>query len=323
MNLTLAICLYNKEKYIEATLESVIKQTFQEFELLIVDDCSTDSSVSIVKEFFKRHPRPYELIELNINKGIGYGRYFAERHATTKYMMFLDSDDILYPNAIEKMYNKIISDDDLMAVGCYLEHIDLNGKKIGGGIYIGETTKEDFYKKASQAKLIFMQVSAIYDREIALSVGGFVIDGFPEGRPRYQDFCEDLDLWTRMSDLYKQGKAIVVLPEVLYQYRKAGGLSSSSYNMIIKMRYVKKNLLLRRKGEHEVNFITFLNQLSEADKTEYKRYANAADSLRNGIFYLRNHSFVKGLWLICKSIYYKPSYLYDKIIQNFLKKWKK
>lgn len=61
--------------------------------------------------------------------------------------MFLDADDILKPDAIETMYRKITSDKDLMAVGCYLEYMDENGKKMGGGLFLGETTKEGFYEK--------------------------------------------------------------------------------------------------------------------------------------------------------------------------------
>ena len=52
MNLTLAICVYNAERYIVETLESVMKQTRQDFELLIVNDCSTDGSVAKIKAFF-------------------------------------------------------------------------------------------------------------------------------------------------------------------------------------------------------------------------------------------------------------------------------
>ena len=193
-NLTLAICVYNAEKYIEETLESVMAQTMQNFHLLIVNDCSTDSSVAIIEKFFTENPRQHEIVTFDENKGIGYARYYAERKATTRFMMFLDADDVLYPNAVETMYNNITADNDLMAVGCYLEYVNENSKKIGGGLFIGETTKEGFYEKAQKRKLIFMQPTAIYDRELALSVGGYVVDGYPEGKPRYQDYCEDLDL---------------------------------------------------------------------------------------------------------------------------------
>ena len=320
-DLTLAICVYNAEKYIKETLESVMAQTMQDFHLLIVNDCSTDNSVAIIEQFFAERTRQVEIVSFEENKGIGHARHFAERKATTKYMMFLDADDVLYPNAIETMYGKITADCDLMAVGCYLEYVNENSKKIGGGLFIGETTKEGFYEKARNRKLIFMQPTAIYDRELALSVGGYVIDGYPEGKPRYQDYCEDLDLWTRMSDLYTQGKAIVVVPEVLCKYRKIGhGLSANSFNMILKMRYTKQNLLRRRDGEKEQTFIEFYNSLSTKEVKKLKRDALAADALRNGVFYLKRKNIFKATWEILKSIYNRPGYIFDKLKHNFFKK---
>ena len=59
-DLTLAICMYNAEKYIEETLQCIMTQTMQDFHLLIVNDCSTDNSVQIVEDFFKRNLRQYE-----------------------------------------------------------------------------------------------------------------------------------------------------------------------------------------------------------------------------------------------------------------------
>lgn len=316
MNLTLAICIYNAERYIRETLESVMEQTMQDFHLLIIDDCSTDNSVNIVKDFFIKNPYQYELIRFEKNQGIGYARHFAERHANTKYMMFLDSDDYLKPEAIETMYRKMVSDKDLMAVGCYLEYMDENGMKMGGGLFLGETTKEGFYEKAKNKKLIFMQPTAIYDRKLALSVGGYVIDGFPEGKPRYQDYCEDLDLWTRMSDLYIEGKAIIVVPKVLCRYRKGNGLSASSFNMILKMRYTKTNLLRRRSGEKELTFIEFYSGLSAQELKEYQREAKAADALRNSVFYLKRKNIIRAIGLMLQSIWYKPSYIFDKLKHN-------
>lgn len=317
IDLTLAICVYNAGRYIEETLLSVLQQTMQDFHLLIVNDCSTDGSVKIIQEFFTRQPRQYELVSFEENQGIGYARHFAERHAQTPYMMFLDADDILRPCAVETMYRKITSDPDLMAVGCYLEYIDDRGKKIGGGLFLGETTKEAFYAKAQKQKLIFMQPTAIYDRNLALSVGGYNVEGFPKGKPRFQDYCEDLDLWTRMSDLYKHGKAIVVVPEVLCSYRKGGGLSSSTFNMILKMRYTKTNLLRRRKRESELTFIEFYGHLSPKELKGFRRDAKAADALRNGVFYLKQRKLLKAIGLVIQSVAYRPGYMLEKLKYNF------
>ena len=320
-NLTLAICVYNAEKYIKETLESVMAQTMQDFHLLIVNDCSTDNSVAIIEQFFAENPRQFDIITLEKNGGLCVARRFAEEHASTQYIMFVDADDCIKPEYVEKLYNAITSDSDLIAVGCHAEYMNSQSHKINGGIYIGETTKEGFYKKAANEKLIFMLTSAIYDREVALGVGGHNITGFPSGKPRYQDLCEDLDLWTRMSDLYTQGKAIIVVPEVLYRYRKhESAMSADSTGMILRMRHIKKNLKLRRRGEKELTFIEFYESLSEKEIKKLKKDAKAANALRNGVFYLKRKNIFKAMWEILKSIYYRPGYIFDKLKHNFFKK---
>lgn len=316
--LTLAICMYNAERYIEETLQSVMKQTMQNFYLLIVNDCSTDHSVEVVERFFTENPRQYEIVNFDVNQGLCSGRVWVEQNVQTTYLMFVDSDDLIYPTYVETLYKKIISDPDLMAVGCYVEYINSKGEKIGGGIFLGETTKEGFYKKAKNKKLIFSIATSIYNREIALRVGGHNNVGFPEGKPRYQDFCEDLELWTRMSDLYIENKAIIVIPKVLYQYRKHdSAVSSNSFGMILRMRHIKKNLLLRRNGEKELSFIEYCNSLSAKEMNSYKRDAKSVDTLRKGVFYLKQKNIGKAIWLIMQSIWYNPSYITDKLKHNF------
>ena len=320
-NLTLAICVYNAEKYIKETLQSVARQTMQDFHLLIVDDCSTDGSVAAIKVFFEEHPRQYELVCLPVNGGLCNGRRFVEENATTKYIMFVDADDILYPQAVETLYNKISSDKDLIAVGCHLEYMDSNGKKINGGIFLGEVTKKGFYRKAEKEKLIFMQPTAIYDREAALRVGGHNTTGFPAGKPRYQDLCEDLDLWTRMSDLYREGKAIIVVPEILCRYRKhENAMSGNSIGMILRMRHIKKNLKLRRHGNKELSFIEFKESLTPAELNKLEGEAKAADELKQSYYALKKGKIFTFLSKLTISIYSNPSYFINKIKHNILRK---
>ena len=320
INLTLAICMYNAERYIEETLKCLHEQTMQDFHLLIIDDCCTDNSVAVVERFFSQNPRQYEIVHFETNRGLSAGRRYVEEHAQTKYILFVDADDCPYPTLVEKLYTKISSDSDLMAVGCHLEYIDSNGDKMRGGIFLGEITKENFYEKAAKEKLIFMQPTAIYDREIALKVGGHNITGFPDGKPRYQDYCEDLDLWTRMSDLYKEGKAIVVVPEILCRYRKHhSAMSSNSIGMILRMRHIKTNLKLRRRGEQEMTFIEFLSQISVEEYQKLEKDAAAADCLRQGYYMLKNGSFFKGIKFLFMSVQNNPSYIIDKIKHNILR----
>lgn len=317
--ITLAICMYNAEKYIEETLSCIMSQTMQDFHLLIVNDCSTDGSVECVKRFFKQNPRQYELVSLPENRGLCAGRRFVEEHATTKYLLFVDADDCPLPYFVEKLYKKIISDDKLIAVGCYLQYIDLYGRRIKGGIFLGETTKDSFFQKARNGKLIFMASTSLYDREIALSVGGHNINGFPKGKPRYQDLCEDLDLWTRMSDLYTEGKAIVVIPEVLYYYRKGDGISLSSLGMLLRMRHIKMNLKRRRKGLDEWSFIDFRAQLSTEEMRRLEKEACAADALRRAYYHLHAGHIMAGVKDLFLSIKSNPHYFVDKVKHNLLR----
>lgn len=319
-DLTLAICMYNAERYIKETLQCIMAQTMQDFHLLILNDCSTDNSVRVVEDFFRRNPRQYELVNLLKNGGLCAGRRYVEEYATTRYILFVDADDCPYPTLVEKLYGKITSDDDLIAVGCHLEYIDSNGKKMKGGIFLGETTKNGFYEKAANEKLIFMQPTAIYDRETALQVGGHNITGFPEGKPQYQDLCEDLDLWTRMSDLYKEKKAIVVVPEILCRYRKhEQALSANSFGMILRMRHIKTNLKRRRRGERELSFMEFRETMSEEELKKLEKEAQAANSLRNAYYYLKKGNVILFVRDLCISIYNNPAYIVDKVKHNLLR----
>jgi len=312
--------MYNAERYIEETLQCLMAQTVQDFHLMIVNDCSTDSSVALVEKFFKENPRQYEIVNFSVNQGLCAGRRYVEENAKTKYILFVDADDCPYPTLVEMLYNKITSDSDLMAVGCYLEYMDSESKRIKGGIFLGEKTKEDFYAKAEKGKLIFMQPTAIYDREVALRVGGHNMDGFPDGKPRYRDLCEDLDLWTRMSDLYVEGKAIVVVPEVLCRYRKhQQAMSTNAIGMVLRMRHIKTNVRRRRRGEGDLTFVEFYEGLSAEELKRLRRDAAAADALRNAVFYLHRGNVVMGAWLALKSVWNKPLYIWDKVRHNLIK----
>ena len=313
---TLAICMYNAEKYIEETLACIMTQTMQDFHLLLVDDCSTDRTVEYVERFFHQNQRQYELVKLTQNQGIAYGRHFALHHAQTKYLIFVDSDDQPLPLLLEKEYNALLSDKNLIAVSSWSQFIDAKNKKMSGGLFIGDTTKAQFLKRAQAAKRVYLPIQTMFDRAAAIRVGGFSLDGYPDGKPRYRDFCEDLELWTRLSDLYAEGKYIIVLPEVLYLYRKSEGLSSSHFNMIIKMEYVKVNLRRRRKGMKELTFIDYYNSLSEIERARLQKDSHAADCLRNGVFYIREKKIIRGLALLFECVWNHPSYIIDKVIAN-------
>lgn len=90
---------YNASKYLPEALESVISQSYENWELLIVDDCSTDDSVSIINDYQKKDSR-IKLFVNQSNKGAAFSRNYALIHATGKWIAFLDSDDIWFKNKL-------------------------------------------------------------------------------------------------------------------------------------------------------------------------------------------------------------------------------
>ena len=95
---------YNAGKFIAETIESVINQTYTNWELIIVDDCSTDDSLAIINEFIKKEDR-IKLIKLSKNSGPAVARNNGIEVAKGEYMAFLDSDDRWFSNKLEVQLN--------------------------------------------------------------------------------------------------------------------------------------------------------------------------------------------------------------------------
>ena len=92
---------YNCGKYILQSLDSVIAQTVTDWEVQIVDDCSTDNTAEVLKPYLEEYPNIHYYI-LPQNKGPAVARTEAMNHATGKYIAFLDSDDLWSPDKLEK-----------------------------------------------------------------------------------------------------------------------------------------------------------------------------------------------------------------------------
>lgn len=92
---------YNSAQFIAETIESVLSQTYTEWELLIVDDKSTDNSVKIIKTYLEKDAR-IQLFENTVNRGAAYTRNVALAAAKGKWIAFLDSDDLWMPSKLEK-----------------------------------------------------------------------------------------------------------------------------------------------------------------------------------------------------------------------------
>lgn len=101
---TIVIPLFNKENYIQATIRSVLNQSFQEFEVLIVDDFSTDKSLAIVNNFLSNKVK---ILQHSINKGLSASRNTGILNANSEFIVFLDADDLLKSNYLQTLFDLI------------------------------------------------------------------------------------------------------------------------------------------------------------------------------------------------------------------------
>lgn len=123
------IPMYNAEKYIEETVESIIAQTYRNWEVVIVDDCSTDFSCKIVERFKKVNSR-IKLIKLNINfGGPAYPRNIGLDNITGDFIAFLDADDVWEKDKLELQVEFMLKNDILIS-GTLNSKIDKDGKII-------------------------------------------------------------------------------------------------------------------------------------------------------------------------------------------------
>ena len=96
--------MYNVEKYIAETLDSILNQTFQDFEVIVVNDCSTDNSRAIAESYLERFGGRMTLLDNEKNSGPSPSRNNGLRRAKGEYVFFMDADDLLLPNSLEEMY---------------------------------------------------------------------------------------------------------------------------------------------------------------------------------------------------------------------------
>lgn len=108
---TIAMPVYNVERYVERALKSALNQTFNDIDYLIIDDKGTDGSMDIVQQVINTHPRgkSVRIVDHIINRGTGATKNTAIDETDSSFLYFMDSDDEITPDCIEKLYNLAIT----------------------------------------------------------------------------------------------------------------------------------------------------------------------------------------------------------------------
>lgn len=196
--------VYNGEKYIRSAIDSVLNQTFQDFEFIIINDGSIDNTENIVKSYKDKRIRYY----YQKNMGPGLARNFGMSVAQGEFISFIDSDDVYFKSKLEEQTNILKNNKKFDIVYCDIEIIDVNSEHIS---YIkdefGYTKKEDIY-----AYMLFRQVipsppSIMIRTECYKKGCKFGGNSF---------MAEDYEFLLKLSQNFE----FYYLPLVLYKYRK-------------------------------------------------------------------------------------------------------
>jgi len=208
-NVSVCIPTYNRKDYLKETLESVFAQTYKNYKLVIVDDGSTDGTEETIQQI--DFPIRYYWQE---NAGDAAARNKLIELAQTQYITFIDSDDLLMPDALERMMEVMTREkDDVVVYGSYLR-IDQNGNVYGKckrKLHSGYVTKYLFQD------IFIHSCGAMFPKRIL------------QGRPAFDTslkVCSDYDLWLRLSMKYR----FVALPEPIFKRRRhSANLSTASF----------------------------------------------------------------------------------------------
>ena len=147
------IPVYNVEQYLRKCLDSVINQTFKDIEIIIVNDCSPDNSLQMIKEYQTKEER-IVLIDLKQNVGLGFARNEGMKIAKGKYITFVDSDDWIASNYIEVLYNNI-EKNNLDVVSASSHFYDNSLKKLINR----ETVSADILNKTKKEVLLIPKIN--------------------------------------------------------------------------------------------------------------------------------------------------------------------
>ncbi|MCF8218606.1 MAG: glycosyltransferase [Bacteroidales bacterium] len=199
---------YNAARFIQDTVESVRDQTYQDWEMLIVDDCSSDDTVQVVKDLSGKDPR-IRLFALEENVGAAEARNIAFRHAKGQYIAFLDSDDLWVPEKLEKQLRFLQQNNHAFTFTDY-ECITEDGSEV---LYTVHAPAEIGYRRFLRNTTIGT-LTVMIDRK---KTGDFEM---PQIRSSH-----DMALWL---SLMHNGFKAYGLQEVLAKYRQVGTSNTAS-----------------------------------------------------------------------------------------------
>ena len=215
--------IYNCEKYIGETIQSVLVQTYKNWEMILVDDISTDKTVDISRSFAAKDPR-IKILQLNAKGGASIARNMAINKARGRYIAFLDGDDLWLPSKLRKQIDFMIKNDYAFTyTNYYVAKGEFNSRKDEiSNLEIKTCPPEITYNNLLKKNCVGC-LTVVFDTEKTGKVN----------IPRL-DKRNDYALWLK---ILKKGFTGILFPEPLAVHRSHQGLSKGSKFKLLKYHY--------------------------------------------------------------------------------------
>ncbi len=211
---SVAMSVYNGERFVESAIASVLAQTFGDFEFLILDDGSTDSSAAIITAAAARDPRVRPILRENRGLIASLNQLIAEARAPLIARM--DADDLCRPERFARQVAFLEANPDHGVVGTFTLDVDDEDRPFPVDGAEHPVTHDEFIKAIDERGPLLAHPSVMFRRDVVQAVGGY------HAAFRH---CEDFDLWLRLADCTR----LANVPERLLVYRHYAGQVSSRH----------------------------------------------------------------------------------------------
>jgi hypothetical protein len=209
---SIIMSVYNAEDYVGHAIESLLKQTYTDFEFIIVNDASTDTSLQVIRSY--DDPR-IKLVDFQQNRGQTAALNEGLRAASGAYLARQDADDVSHPDRLKKQVEYLDHHPDCLLVGTAAELIDARGQV--SSIDRKPVTDAEVRACFADHNNAFYHGSVMFRHDV-LALSGYYREGFRTS--------QDYDMWLRIAE---KG-AVANLPDPLYQYRlHEGQMTFTSY----------------------------------------------------------------------------------------------
>ena len=203
---SIIIPVHNVQDYLEQCLDSVINQTFRDFDVIVVDDVSTDSSREIARKYAEEYPQIIKLIEHEVNTRQGGARNTGIEAANAEYLMFIDSDDYLKTNTLEKV-NAVLLETDADVVEFGFEYVAEDGRVICEESSI----RQKYYQEVAIPALL-TSIVAPWNKAYRAEI-------FKDQQIRYPNHHYYEDFWTTPK-IFMTPRRVKYIEDSLYCYRQ-------------------------------------------------------------------------------------------------------